>query len=74
MSQLEIVRAWKDPGYRRSLNAQQLATLPPNPAGAVEAGDEDLTSIGWTGITGFSHCICTTSIICPFVHESGGDS
>ena len=74
MSQLEIVRAWKDPGYRKSLNLQQLAALPPNPAGAVEVGDEDLTGTGPAAFSTFSHCICTTSIICPFVHESRADS
>ncbi|HET9364465.1 MAG TPA: mersacidin/lichenicidin family type 2 lantibiotic [Candidatus Angelobacter sp.] len=36
MSELDIVKAWKDVSYRRSLSAQQLAQIPNNPAGAIE--------------------------------------
>jgi mersacidin/lichenicidin family type 2 lantibiotic len=33
VSDLDVVRAWKDEGYRRSLTPEQLARLPQNPAG-----------------------------------------
>jgi mersacidin/lichenicidin family type 2 lantibiotic len=36
MSTLQIVRAWKDETYRRSLTQQQLADLPAHPAGEIE--------------------------------------
>jgi mersacidin/lichenicidin family type 2 lantibiotic len=36
MSTLQIVRAWKDETYRRSLTEEQLADLPPHPAGDIE--------------------------------------
>ncbi|HVC98320.1 MAG TPA: mersacidin/lichenicidin family type 2 lantibiotic [Pirellulales bacterium] len=36
MSRIEVIRAWKDAAYRRSLGQDQLAGLPANPAGAVE--------------------------------------
>ena len=36
MSNLSIVRAWKDPDYRRSLTAEQQAQVPAHPAGAIE--------------------------------------
>jgi mersacidin/lichenicidin family type 2 lantibiotic len=42
MSSRQIVRAWTDPRYRRSLTEDQLAALPENPAGLVELSDEDL--------------------------------
>jgi mersacidin/lichenicidin family type 2 lantibiotic len=39
---IDVVRAWKDPEYRKSLTAEQLASLPPNPAGAGELSDGEL--------------------------------
>jgi mersacidin/lichenicidin family type 2 lantibiotic len=39
---IDLVRAWKDPEYRKSLTAEQLASLPPNPAGAGELSDAEL--------------------------------
>ena len=36
MSELDIIRAWKDVSYRRTLNAQQLSQIPANPAGTIE--------------------------------------
>ena len=45
MSNLDIVRAWKDEDYRNSLNAAQLALLPTNPAGLVELTDTELEKV-----------------------------
>ena len=42
---MDIIRAWKDAEYRRSLTAEELAALPENPAGMVELTDEDLGGI-----------------------------
>jgi mersacidin/lichenicidin family type 2 lantibiotic len=39
---VDIVRAWKDPEYRKSLTPEQLASLPANPAGTGELTDEEL--------------------------------
>jgi mersacidin/lichenicidin family type 2 lantibiotic len=36
MSELDIIRAWKDVSYRRNLSASQLAQVPANPAGMIE--------------------------------------
>ena len=41
-SDVDVVRAWKDPAYRRTLTAEQVAALPAHPAGLVDLGDEDL--------------------------------
>lgn len=53
-NKIDIVRAWKDEEYRNSLTADQLAQLPPNPAGDAEAEigemsrqDLDEVSGGW---------------------------
>ena len=36
MSRFDIIRAWKDESYRKSLSDADRAALPANPAGAVE--------------------------------------
>ena len=45
MSNVDIVRAWKDEDYRQSLSAEQQEQLPVNPAGLVELDDEDMSSV-----------------------------
>lgn len=35
MTRDPVIRAWKDPRYRRSLGAAQLAALPAHPAGSA---------------------------------------
>jgi mersacidin/lichenicidin family type 2 lantibiotic len=45
MSELDIIRAWKDKTYRNSLNADQLAQLPENPAGTIELTDDELGNV-----------------------------
>ena len=39
---LDVVRSWKDPRYRRSLSAQQLETLPQHPSGSAMLTDQEL--------------------------------
>jgi mersacidin/lichenicidin family type 2 lantibiotic len=45
---MDIIRAWKDEGYRNSLSEAERAALPENPAGIVELSDEDM-QIAWGG-------------------------
>jgi len=40
-----IVRAWKDAGYRQSLSTEEQAVLPANPAGEIELNDAKLEAI-----------------------------
>jgi mersacidin/lichenicidin family type 2 lantibiotic len=35
MSELNVIRAWKNQEYRESLSAAELDSTPPNPAGAL---------------------------------------
>lgn len=42
---IDIARAWKDEEYRNSLTPEQLAKLPPNPAGEVELSEDDLDDV-----------------------------
>src|SRR5262245_51100982 len=46
MSKLNVVRAWRDAKYRRSLSEAERAILPDNPAGLVELSDDDLRIAG----------------------------
>jgi mersacidin/lichenicidin family type 2 lantibiotic len=41
MSNLDIIRAWKDPDYRRGLTDHQLAQMPAHPAGSIEFQDSE---------------------------------
>jgi mersacidin/lichenicidin family type 2 lantibiotic len=41
----DIIRAWKDKNFRDSLNEEQRAQLPANPAGLVEIDDEQLVQV-----------------------------
>jgi mersacidin/lichenicidin family type 2 lantibiotic len=47
MAAVDVIRAWKDADYRESLTAEELASLPANPAGMVELSDNEL--LGVTG-------------------------
>src|SRR5579862_936816 len=42
ISDVDIVRAWRDPRYRRSLSAEQLQRLPGNPAGPTDLTTDEL--------------------------------
>ena len=50
MSKQNIIRAWKDENYRRSLSEAERAVLPENPAGRVDL--DELTAAELAGIDG----------------------
>jgi mersacidin/lichenicidin family type 2 lantibiotic len=45
MVEHDLVRAWKDRRYRRSLPEATRSRLPENPAGAVELPDDELAAV-----------------------------
>ncbi len=45
MTANEIVRSWKDEDYRLSLNSEELALMPGNPAGLIELTDQELVGV-----------------------------
>ena len=60
MSNRNIIKAWKDPGYRNTLSQAERDALPPNPAGSVEISDEDLGKIAGGAInTTACSAVCT---------------
>jgi len=56
MSKEQIIRAWKDEAYRRSLSEAQRAQLPENPAGLIELSDVELEQA--SGGARASYIIC----------------
>jgi len=62
MNDFDVIRAWKDPRYRRGLTAAQRAALPANPAGLVELSDDELKIAGAFG--GGNSPVQTTAPTC----------
>ena len=59
MSELQAVRAWKDPLYRAAVDPGLLAAAA-NPVGEVELSDEALKEASWNA----SSQVLTTAITC----------
>lgn len=65
MKEIDVIRAWKDEKYRLSLTPEELAQLPPNPAGTVELADEDLSASGGAVANEIDDgCTCTCCTCC----------
>ena len=45
MSNVDVVRAWRDPQYRRGLSGAQIAGLPQHPAGSVRSKPDNLAQM-----------------------------
>ena len=66
MSQVNVVRAWKDEEYRNSLSAAERAALPDNPAGVLQPTDDELRGAEGGGFGTFNGCIIQTLVQpCP---------
>lgn len=52
MNKFDIIRAWKDEFFRKSLNSDQQALLPEHPAGKIVLSDEEMAKVNggivWT--------------------------
>jgi len=55
MSNIDIVRAWKDEDYRASLSDAEKAMLPENPAGLVDLADDDMSSMTGGAVAEHEH-------------------
>jgi mersacidin/lichenicidin family type 2 lantibiotic len=73
MSQIDVVRAWKDELYRANLSEAELSGLPQHPAGLIELGHDDLADV----VGAYSEdtmaccttCCCTMPGVCPPLEE-----
>lgn len=66
-TELDIVRSWKDPRYRRTLSAQQLETLPDHPAGPAVLADQELKIAGGLVFEEDVFVPETTALDCTFL-------
>ena len=69
MSKEEIIHAWKDPEYRSSLNAQESALLPANPAGTID--DAKLAEVAGAAmpiVTEWIPCTIWCSFFCSLIY------
>ncbi len=64
ISNLDIVRSWKDPRYRRNLSAQQFQTLPEHPAGAAMLTGRELKAASGLIDSEDEFGVLTTSFDC----------
>ena len=66
MKKIDIVRAWKDSAYRKSLTPEQLAELPANPVALRSISAEELKAVvgGVRPRTAYPDC-CDNSTIGP---------
>ena len=54
MSIMDVIRAWEDPEYRKSLSDEERAKLPANPVGEIELTDDDLSEVTGAAQSGAS--------------------
>ena len=69
---MDIVRAWKDEGYRNSLSEAERAALPENPAGLIALTDEDLGAVagGRINLSNLGECPKPTGNNCLTVIDN----
>jgi mersacidin/lichenicidin family type 2 lantibiotic len=71
MNTENIIRAWKDEGYRLSLSTAERVLLPDNPAGLIELTDADLEHIAGGKMNTATNCLtrninCYTASQCKY--------
>ena len=58
---VDVIRAWRDEKYYRSLNAEQRQALPDHPAGLMDLSDDDIRQV--FGGSGSSNTDCSKPLI-----------
>jgi mersacidin/lichenicidin family type 2 lantibiotic len=61
-TRIDIVRAWKDPAYRKGLTPSEVASLPPNPAGDNQIEKEQLVRMVHSWVEFFGSCGYTDNV------------
>ena len=76
MSNINIIRAWKDANYRNSLSEAERAALPANPAGFIELADAALNGVsGGVGtLPPINPKPQTYNRLCPCIPTASGRS
>jgi mersacidin/lichenicidin family type 2 lantibiotic len=69
MTREQIIRAWRNPEYRRGLSPTERELLPAHPAGRIELSDDELLVVAGglraEGTEQFCTTPCTMPAICP---------
>jgi mersacidin/lichenicidin family type 2 lantibiotic len=63
MSNIDVIRAWKDEEYRLGLSETERKLLPAHPAGAVDLSNDDLHAVNGA-IPSILVFICTDILTC----------
>jgi mersacidin/lichenicidin family type 2 lantibiotic len=64
MSKQNIIRAWKDEAYRRSLSEAERAALPANPAGRLDLDGLTADELAARAGGGIQTSGCTREVLC----------
>ncbi len=70
MSNIDIIRAWKDEEYRNSLSEEEQSQLPENPAGMMKLLDADMECVVGgakddNNTASAGECKCVSIDTCP---------
>lgn len=71
MTEIDVIRAWKDESYRNRLSAEEQAALPDNPAGLVELHDSDLVEADGGTTWACATITATIALTVTFCSPSG---
>jgi mersacidin/lichenicidin family type 2 lantibiotic len=62
---IDVIRAWKDPEYRKTLTSEELASLPANPAGSANLTENELREVAaGRGTLSTLPCIFGVTAVC----------
>lgn len=64
MSDVDVVRAWKDEEFRLSLSDADRAELPTNPAGLIELSDDEIQGGGGRTLGSLCCGPTTSPLVC----------
>lgn len=67
MNKLDIIRAWKDELFRKSLSSDQQVLVPEHPAGEIVLSDEEMVNVNGGGGTVPPVCESTDTIHCAVI-------
>lgn len=70
MNKLDIIRAWKDEFFRKSLNNEDLTLLPAHPSGEILLSDEEMARVNGGLMISCEDC-CTSRKQCGNVPPRG---
>ena len=72
MSNVDIIKAWKDENYRNNLSSSEQELLPENPAGTIELSGSEMEDIdGGSTSWVISATFAVTASLCYSISRGG---